>query len=318
MIPLTSPDKCLLCGERSLNSVRSFSGAEVRVLYEATGHKIPQAAFSPMKADSEVILWECADCGFRFFDPGYAGRSAFYEELDGTAYYVTSRPEFQFAIDRLLRHSKVRTVLDVGSGSGAFLDLASKNHFRSIGVELNKTAAEKAEARGHRVYQRNLQDLSEHELKDGVDAVTMFHVLEHVPDPVSFVRDAAKLLRSDGRLIITVPNGAGLFRVCPYDPMNLPPHHISYWRPTDLERVAKAAGLECELVTADPLYGSVMREFWLQHLRLQALLGRNRMIVGPRLASAISWIYRKVGGRHIVPRWGLSLYGVFVKNEALK
>ena len=60
--------------------------------------------------------------------------------------------------------------------------------------------------------------------------VTSFEVMEHVPDPVAFFRDAARLVAPGGHLVISVPHGQGLYRWWTLEPCQWPPHHITHWR----------------------------------------------------------------------------------------
>lgn len=76
------------------------------------------------------------------------------------------------------------------------------------------------------------------------DLVTMWHVVEHVPDPVSLLRLALRLLRpGTGRLCIEVPNFADdLLELSPaYRQRHFMAEHISYFTPTTLEAAALRA-----------------------------------------------------------------------------
>ena len=120
--------RCLLCGGDRLGTVWSLTGADVRVLWQTLGHDFSEPALGALTPEREVAQVECRACGFRFFDPSLAGGGKFYEELARAGYYVTSRPEFDFALD-LCRRAGAKSVLDVGGGDGAFLD-----HARGAGL----------------------------------------------------------------------------------------------------------------------------------------------------------------------------------------
>jgi 2-polyprenyl-3-methyl-5-hydroxy-6-metoxy-1,4-benzoquinol methylase len=98
-----------------------------------------------------------------------------------------------------------RRLLDIGFGSGTFLQLASRQGFAAHGMDISETAVRLARERyGLDVRQGDIGS----DLWAGVqfDFVTMFHVLEHLPDPAKGVEYAVSLLKQDGSLIVQVPN----------------------------------------------------------------------------------------------------------------
>ena len=97
-------------------------------------------------------------------------------------------------------------VLDVGCGSGAFLELLRSLGWIVAGVEPDPPAREAAASRGIQVA-ATLEEIAD---RPGFDFVTMSHVLEHVPDPIAFLTSASELLKEGGRLLVVTPNAASL------------------------------------------------------------------------------------------------------------
>jgi 2-polyprenyl-3-methyl-5-hydroxy-6-metoxy-1,4-benzoquinol methylase len=97
-----------------------------------------------------------------------------------------------------------RTILDVGCATGVFL-AAGDDNWRKVGVELTAEAAHQARTQfGLQVHQGSIDDIS---LPSGCfDVVTMWDVLEHVHHPVHTLQQVRTLLRSDGVLVVRVPN----------------------------------------------------------------------------------------------------------------
>lgn len=99
-------------------------------------------------------------------------------------------------------------ILDVGCGDGAFLARMGQRGFRGHGVEASDVAAAAARSRGLRV---DVGDLAEIHLEPrSYDAVTLWHVLEHLPDPGRALATCRELLSPAGVLVLSVPNFAGL------------------------------------------------------------------------------------------------------------
>jgi SAM-dependent methyltransferase len=98
-----------------------------------------------------------------------------------------------------------RLLLDVGCGSGTFLHVARQYGFKPHGMDVSARAAEIAGRQyGIPVRQGGIGS----RVWDGqtFDFITMFHVLEHVPEPKLALESVRELLRPGGRLIIQVPN----------------------------------------------------------------------------------------------------------------
>jgi 2-polyprenyl-3-methyl-5-hydroxy-6-metoxy-1,4-benzoquinol methylase len=98
-------------------------------------------------------------------------------------------------------------VLDVGCSSGTFLYLLRLRGHEVLGLDFSSEAAREAEARyGVPVKLGSLEERGA-ELKSWLpDAVTLFHVLEHLPDPVAELKRVRALLAPGGQLFLQVPN----------------------------------------------------------------------------------------------------------------
>jgi SAM-dependent methyltransferase len=204
-------------------------------------------------------------------------------------------------------------VLDVGCGSGFFLDQARAVNCETWGLELNRAAAEKAQAKGHQIFSRLLHEL-DRTATGGFDLITLFQVLEHVSQPVAVMQDAARFLNPGGIIVVAVPGGEGANRLCPWNPYDWPPHHTSRWRQADLQQLAKQAHLKLVECDGDVLFGTWIEHLWLLHNQLAPLLGKSPHWGGRAWPKLISLLYRKTGMKHLFPHWGASIYGYFQKD----
>jgi SAM-dependent methyltransferase len=290
--------------------VEQLTGSELRRLWQSLGHELSAAAWGRLGPEDVVALQQCQRCSFEFFSAALAGNEAFYRELEHPDYFVENRPEFHRTLS-FARRRGLRRILDVGCGSGVFLDLARQAGYEACGLELNGAAAAKARAKGHQVFSRLLHELSRAESGGGFDLITLFQVLEHVPDPVAVLWQALGLLNGGGHISVAVPSAEGVFRLLPWDPHQWPPHHISRWRLADFRTLACAANLDLVTSGGDKLLASECEQFWNVHNQLAAALGRPRRPGGPRLVTAASFLYRKMGMKFIFPCWGSSIYAYF-------
>ena len=96
-----------------------------------------------------------------------------------------------------------KTLLDIGAHTGFFVREAQLSGFDALGIELNTSAVAWAQERGISVVQGTLQNLSEGKT---FDVITIFHVLEHISNPIALLHEIRHRLNTNGLLCIEVPN----------------------------------------------------------------------------------------------------------------
>lgn len=153
-------------------------------------------------------------------------------------------------------------LLDVGVGDGGFLATATAAGFQGEGTELSVTGAGFAREKGLIVRLGQFTDLEWPAAT--FDIITIWHVLEHLPNPSAAVRHAYQLLKPGGILVIAVPNEThtilrhrltGMGRPSPFGPL-LPGHeiHLSHFQPFTLARLLKSEKFAVERLTVDDFY----------------------------------------------------------------
>jgi SAM-dependent methyltransferase len=229
-------------------------------------------------------LTQCEACGLvatarapRFdYDRGY-----FTVDGDGgydfdTDYARDADAErFRRELDRLDRRGPRGTLLDIGCATGSYLCAARDRGWTVTGVEVAEYARTQAAARSG-----GLVVASCDELPAGTtfDVVTLHHVLEHIDDPVAFLRDAVAP-RVGRRLVLETPNFQSLAsRVhgSRWRDLRLE-QHVSHFTPRTLAAVVEAAGLRVDRVyTLWEALWSLRATRELGLLVLNGALGRDR------------------------------------------
>ena len=120
--------------------------------------------------------------------------------------------------------SEDKKLLDVGCGTGDFLQIAQQNNWKVSGIEPNEDARQIANSKTNKsVY--NIEQLLEFP-KQSFDVISLWHVLEHLPNLEEQISILKSLLKENGRLIIAVPNYKS------YDAM----YYKNFWAAFDVPR----------------------------------------------------------------------------------
>ncbi|WP_026714712.1 class I SAM-dependent methyltransferase [Flavobacterium daejeonense] len=92
-------------------------------------------------------------------------------------------------------------ILDIGAGTGDFLSVVKNDGWQTVGIEPSDRAKGIAIGKGI-AFVENTTELENHSF----DVITMWHVLEHVPDLNFQIKELKRLLKPNGTLIVAVPN----------------------------------------------------------------------------------------------------------------
>jgi len=162
---------------------------------------------------------KCNKCSFFYVNP-ILNEAALYKAYEGEAsndaffevYLSNTQQSFDRAgFERVLKHLDLlnkpqsKKIMDVGCSFGHFLKVAQERGWDDIGVDLNEKAVDYA----NNVVKVKVLKCLLADAKfppDSFDVVTLWNVLEHVPDPRSLVKDSHRLLKKGGILFIETPN----------------------------------------------------------------------------------------------------------------
>ena len=159
------------------------------------------------------------DYGFleTFPQPETSNLSKYYKSEDYISHTNTKRNLFEklyhfirtTTLKRKLRlinsfQFKEKSILDIGCGTGHFLEVCKNNGWNITGVEPDDQARDIANLKTDNAVS-NIESLFEFP-KQSFDVITLWHVLEHLPDLDAHINLFHSLLKPNGRLIIAVPN----------------------------------------------------------------------------------------------------------------
>jgi 2-polyprenyl-3-methyl-5-hydroxy-6-metoxy-1,4-benzoquinol methylase len=195
----------------------------------------------------------------------------------------------------LARHvTPPAALLDVGAGRGRFVAAAATAGYRASGIEPSDRGVAAAMALGVDVRQAAVLDAENHEIAAGsLDAVTLWHVLEHLDEPGAALDRIAGWLAPGGTLLVGVPNLASLqARLGGERWYHLDvPRHRTHFTPAGLSTLLHRHGFEVMqthhvLLEHNPfgLWQSLVSRLTSQPSYLYNLLKRNAPLRSPDLA----------------------------------
>jgi SAM-dependent methyltransferase len=147
--------------------------------------------------------------------------------------------------DTLLQYKTGGKLLDLGCSSGSFLELLKGGNWNLQGVEISEESAARAKARsGANVFVGDVLDAPF--APESFDAITCFHVFEHMYNPRAVLEKAFTWLKPGGIFFVLVPNidcpEARFFRSFWY-PLELP-RHLFHFSPDSVRNLATRSGFD--------------------------------------------------------------------------
>ncbi|MGC4099875.1 class I SAM-dependent methyltransferase [Ferruginibacter sp.] len=230
-------------------------------------------------SQKEFAVWHCADCTARFTQdiPEQNEIGAYYQSDN----YISHSDTKKGFVNSLYHAVRKRTlnkkkelvcrevgmskgeILDIGCGTGAFLNTMKAAGWSITALEPDDTARQKAKEL-YGIEAMPPQQLF-HLPAATYNAITMWHVLEHVHELHAYIKQLAALIKPDGKVFIAVPNytskdaeiyGAGW---AAYDV----PRHLYHFSPASMQKLLSLYNLKLETIRPmwyDSFYVSMLSE----------------------------------------------------------
>jgi SAM-dependent methyltransferase len=159
----------------------------------------------------ESALYKCFGCHLFFrwprLEPEYV--NDLYRSSD-EPYPNTNRKDWRLALDYLDNRTNGKSILDIGCYDGSFLMLLDDTWDRQ-GVEINSGASQEAQRKGIRIIAKNIDELWNNvEYEGKFDAVTALDVIEHMFDPLLFLKKALFVTKRGGCVLVSTGNTSSL------------------------------------------------------------------------------------------------------------
>ncbi len=238
---MNSEVKCLVC---KVNSTLMYNLDRNKIINGLSS--LMHTLFPENTVTSDYSIYRCNNCTLEFAHPCIPGNDAFYTLLASQPHYYThDRPEYAIVKKLILESTLPVRVLDVGCGDGSFLEkLKSINGVDAIGLDTTQKSIDACLEKGLNALCLPIQEYQEKDF----DFIVAFHCLEHIPNPISFMKAMANRLKPNGTLIIATPYSPISYEALWYHPLNNPPHHMLRLNEKSYRQLGKELGLKVELI----------------------------------------------------------------------
>lgn len=206
----------------------------------------------PYLGDSRIF--KCQSCGLVFLSPElkiseikkyYSEGNFWRDKLNDPQQIEMLRRNARAILSLIAFHKKPdRSVklLDIGSHEGIFIEKANNFGYQAQGIEPNKRIVAGARARGLPIFEGTIENLDNQEK---FDIITLFHVLEHLPDPQSALEKIKNHLKKDGILVMEVPNiESFLAKKHGLSWKFIALEHLWYFSPTTIKNLLQESGFK--------------------------------------------------------------------------
>ena len=222
-----------------------------------------------VRDNNELKIIECETCGLVFLSSHEHINDEFYNDsqMHGNELPNMKKWRSETYIDDIRRFnyikkiSKNKSILDFGCGNGGFLKLFKKTNKCIAGLEPELISRKSLIDEGFNIY-----DYQEN-IHQKYDIITLFHVIEHLKDPVSHLLSLKNNLAENGKIIIETPNAndvlLSIYKNKAFSEFTYWSCHLYLFNEQTLKDIVNKAGLKIDNILQIQRYPLTNHLYWL-------------------------------------------------------
>ncbi len=253
------------------------------------------------RVKADLMLSSCAQGDDEVYVSQEEGRKKTFEE---GIFWIKKTVPFSSK-----ESSQKPVLLDVGCAAGFFLAVAKEHGFEPYGVELNSWLADY----GRKKF--GLSHVTSGTLESAkfsanlFDYVTMWDVLEHVPDPSATLHELSRITKSGGHIVISYPDYNSIFaKLFGRRWWFLLSHHIYYFTPATMEKILAKNGFT---VVTDKMHWQKLKIVYM--LDMFVKLNKNPIVRAP--FAVASFVLKKLHLQNLSVRYYASQRDVIAQKK---
>jgi len=271
-----SKDFCRLCG----SPLKSNDCIEIKNTPSIV-QNLSRSKFESKKQKLTLKITKCINCDLTQLsnEPVKYFRSVIRASGLSEEMGQLKKTQIEEFIKKFNLNKKTKAV-EVGCGGGEYLSILSKYFENPLGLEFDKKQIEQCQKKGLRTSKGFISSSNYNLNKEKMQAFFIFNFLEHIPNPIMFLKGLINNLAHESFGIIEVPNYEYMLKnKITYD---YSPEHLSYFTKKTLITALTIAGFDVHSV----------REIWHHHI-LEATISYKK-IQEPKLDKKPGSIYSKI------------------------
>jgi 2-polyprenyl-3-methyl-5-hydroxy-6-metoxy-1,4-benzoquinol methylase len=243
----------------------------------------------------------CSDCEFIFSDPMPDSKTL--NELYGKSYFICDSEEQMKYQDYHKEEKGIRKssekrlgwiskyinppgkLLDIGCAAGYFMDTAVNHGWEVYGTDISEYCINFAKGNFKEI-RPFYGPLKKHKFDDNFfDIITMWDVLEHLPDPLDEMKEVNRILKPGGILVIMTPNIKSMIAKVTGKKWILyqSPHiHLTYFSPDSSRLLIDKTGFEILKI----------KKFWHGGKHVEIRYALERMVIYSRIFKPLQWFFK--------------------------
>ena len=316
-----TPDqgRCAACGGGRLEFRERISRADLAAAWRReddavgageTGRQRFETLLDTLPA--EIRFDSCALCGLQMASPPIVWSAVTYPR--DQSYPI--RWEFGRAAEDL--GETPVDVLELGCGTGHFLERAGARGHRAVGLDFSAPAVAQARVRGLTAFCGGVEDLQQHVgASRQFDAVALFHLIEHLTEPESLLQALTPWLRPAARIFVSCPGPRRFTRLIPEqqagasDFWDYPPQHVARWTLPALRALLERSGWRVTTAVEEPFSWTAAAS----QIGVARAIHRGRLNhpLARRASIAAAWLRLVLEPQR---RAGVSLYTTAVREAS--
>jgi len=246
-----SPQKCYLCDSAGLEPVDGSC-----------------------RDKPDLLISRCSNCRLVFLDNFdhiiegfYEGSNMNSEECYGSLerWRESTNRDDKRRYESLKDSLFDKDIMDFGSGNAGFLKMAGQKAKSIVGVEIDRGT--------HEIYENDKIPLHT-DIRDipstlKFDIITAFHVIEHLKDPIAWLKELSCVLKKAGKIVLEFPNSEdcllSLYKSGEFSNFTYWSCHLMLYNQNNIKTLIEKAGLECVKVEQIQRYPLSNHLYWLSH-----------------------------------------------------
>lgn len=250
--------ECILCGNVAFLKTSDLNGYQLPLKFNVFHCSACESAFNLPRVPSSEIYNNIYNNVERI--PGYKRYWSYFKSIklhkDPFSFLANSESTYwgvQKALSDLVKDKNNTKILEVGSGMGYLTYSLKKDGYNILGLDISQSAVNRAvESFGEFYICSDVYNYSETN-KYEYDIIILTEVIEHVDDPLKFLKSLEALLKIGGHIVLTTPNKS-IYPEKTIWASDLPPVHLWWFSERSLEYIANRLDLTISFIDFSDFY----------------------------------------------------------------